>query len=141
MDNFRRYPLVERIYTDNNNRNTLILVTPEDEELMKNPDKYFVEGNKFGNGPFYAIDGCSKVWNHADSSLLENSYEWVFDKPKWSEGWSVSDKINAIVNPDAVPKTMPAESPEIINTRYGKFTIIDIPTQRKIIGIGMKNYQ
>lgn len=135
MENWRYYPLVEKIYADNPNR--LVLITPEDEAIIKDPEKCFVLENRFGSGPFYAVDGCSKVWAPADSSMLDKSYQWHFDKPKWTERMPVQDRVNAIINPDAVPKTMRSANPEIINTRYGRFTMINIPTERKIIGISI----
>ncbi|MDE6513209.1 MAG: hypothetical protein K2L05_03370 [Muribaculaceae bacterium] len=135
MDNFRFYPLVENIYANNPNR--LVLITPEDESIIKEPEKYFKPEYLFGSGPFYAVNGCSKVWAPADSSLLDKSYLWHFDKPKWSEQMSMNDRVNSIINPDAVSKTMPTATPEIINTAHGRFTIINIPTERKIIGLSV----
>lgn len=136
VDNFRRYPLTERLYA--NNPHPLILITPQDEQILKYPQKYFNEAYKFGSGPFYAIDGCSKVWAPVDSVLLKESYQWHFDKPKFYEQMSMRDRVLSIFNPGAVPKTMPTANPEIINTRYGDFMIIDIPTQRKIVGLSVK---
>lgn len=133
MDNFRMYPQMQRIYADN--PHDLILVTPEDVKIIENPEAYFVEKYRFGSGPFYAVEGCSKAWAPADSSLLDYSYLLHFDKPKWNEQMSMADRIKSIIKPDAVSRRMPAEAPMIIDTRYGKFTILQIPTQRKVIGV------
>lgn len=136
LDNFRLYPQMQRIYADN--PRDLILITPEDEEIMKNPEAYFVESNRFGTGPFYAIEGCSKAWTPADSTLLGKTYILHFDKPKWSEQMSMQDRIKSIIKPDAVSMTKTAdEPPMIIDTRYGQFTILNIPTQRKVIGVSV----
>ncbi len=137
MDNFRRYPLTEKLYADN--PNPLILITPQDEMIMQHPDEYFIKANNFGDGSFYAIEGCSKAWAPMDSTLLNQSYEWVFDTPHWYEQMSMKERVLAIIKPEAVSSTMPASPPEIIDTRYGKFMIKDIPTQRKIIGIRKTN--
>lgn len=137
MDNFRYHPLTEALYSNNSNK--MIMITPQDELIIKNPDKYFNKKNQFGNGPFYYIEGCSKVWAPSDSSLIKKDYIWIFDKPKWNEKMSMADRINAIINPTAVPKTIKTSKPEIIHTLYGSYTIINIPTERKIIGMDTKN--
>ena len=133
LDNFRKYPLTEKLYADNSK--PLVLITPEDEMVIKNPKEYFVDANRFGNSDFYAIEGSSKAWAPLDSCLLEQAYIWQFDTPKWHEQMSMKDRVMSVIRPSSVPMTAPAPMPEVIDTRYGKFIMEQIPTQRKIIGI------
>lgn len=135
MDNFRIYPLVEKIYADNPKH--LILITPQDELLIKNSDTYFKEQNRFGTGPFYAIDGCSKAWAPVDSNLLNRTYLLNFDNPHFYEQMPMKDRVWALINPSKVSKVGPAQQPQILDTRYGRFMVINIPTQRKVIGISL----
>lgn len=136
MDNYRRHILTANYYA--NNPKEMVLITPADERILKNPQRYFTDANKFGFGPFYATDGCSKVWAPVDSALIDKSYIWIFDTPHFYEDMSMKDRVNAIINPSAVPMVEPTLSPTVINTRYGDFMFIDIPTLRKVIGLSVK---